>query len=215
MSDKEQVHHAKDIPVTLGMLNQRLNHRLESRYIAPGEKYGDGTMNDNPVSIGMLNKHLNQFRMEPKHTVLKYKKLTEYASAPVRGTEFAAGYDLSSAYDYTVPPHGKELIKTDLALIIPEGHYGRIAPRSGMSWKFHTDIGAGVIDEDYRGNVGIVLFNHSDSPLIVLRKDKVAQLVLERNSTPETEEIVGELPIVLSKNGAVINHAGYGSTDKK
>jgi len=62
-------------------------------------------------------------RLEP---VLKVKRLSENAFLPVRGTLKAAGYDLSSAYSYCIPPRGKELVKTDLAFIIPEGHYGRI-----------------------------------------------------------------------------------------
>ncbi len=47
----------------------------------------------------------------------------------------AAGYDLHSAYDYTVPPKGKQLCFTDLKMEIPQGHYGRVAPRSGLAVK--------------------------------------------------------------------------------
>ena len=46
------------------------------------------------------------------------------------------------------------MVKTDIQIKVPSGTYGRIAPRSGLSWKNHIDIGAGVVDEDYRGNVG-------------------------------------------------------------
>lgn len=55
------------------------------------------------------------------------------------------------------------LVKTDLSIAIPEGYYGRIAPRSSLAWKNHIDVGAGVIDEDYRGPLGVVLFNHGDT----------------------------------------------------
>lgn len=51
-------------------------------------------------------------------------------------------------------------MKTDLAIAIPHGTYARVAPRSGLAVKNFIDTGAGVIDEDYRGNVGVVLFNH-------------------------------------------------------
>ena len=67
-----------------------------------------------------------------------------------------------SAYEYTIPAHGKECIKTDLSIAIPPGTYGRVAPRSGLAAKHFIDTGAGVIDEDYRGNVMVLLFNHSD-----------------------------------------------------
>ena len=50
--------------------------------------------------------------------------------------------------------------------MVPDGTYGRIAPRSGLAWKNHVDVGAGVIDQDYRGNVGVVLFNHAETELV-------------------------------------------------
>jgi len=100
------------------------------------------------------------------HLVLKVKKLSEAAMLPVRASTRAAGYDLFSAHGQTIPPHGKALIKTDLSLAIPAGHYGRIAPRSSLAWKNHIDVGAGVIDEDYRGPLGVVLFNHGKEEFI-------------------------------------------------
>ena len=56
---------------------------------------------------------------------------------------------------------GKQLVKTGLSFAIPAGNYARLAPRSGLAWKNFIDVGAGVIDEDYRGEVCVVLFNHS------------------------------------------------------
>jgi len=67
-----------------------------------------------------------------------------------------------SAYDYTVPSKGKVLAKTDIQIALPHGCYGRIAPRSGLAHKHFIDVGAGVIDEDYRGNVGVILFNFGE-----------------------------------------------------
>lgn len=57
---------------------------------------------------------------------------------------------------------GKELVKTDIQIKVPFGTYGGVAPRSGLTWKNSIDVGAGVIDQVYRGNVIIILFNHSD-----------------------------------------------------
>jgi dUTP pyrophosphatase len=87
------------------------------------------------------------------------KRLSENAKLPTRGSSHAAGYDLYSAQEVTIAAEGKALVKTDIAVAIPEGHYGRVAPRSGLAWKHHIDCGAGVIDRDYRGNVGVILFN--------------------------------------------------------
>ena len=61
--------------------------------------------------------------------VLRVKKLSEFAIIPTRGSEFAAGYDLSSAVETVVPARGKAIVKTDLAIAIPENTYARIAPR--------------------------------------------------------------------------------------
>ena len=66
------------------------------------------------------------------------------------GSQLAAGYDLRSAYDYEIPAHGKQIVKTDLQICVPDGTYGRIAPRSGLAAKNFIDIGAGVVDQDYR-----------------------------------------------------------------
>ena len=67
-----------------------------------------------------------------------------------------------SAQDTYVPARGKAVVKTGLSIAIPAETYARIAPRSGLAVKHFIDTGAGVVDEDYRGEVGVVLFNHSD-----------------------------------------------------
>jgi len=133
------------------------------------------------------------------------KRLSEKAKLPVRGSKQAAGYDLSSAHDVLIPARGKALVKTDLAMIIPEGCYGRIAPRSGLSWKKHLDIGAGVIDRDYRGNVGVVIFNHAETEFQVTTGDRVAQLILERLAEPDVVEVDD---LTETERGC----SGYGST---
>lgn len=66
-----------------------------------------------------------------------------------------------SAHDIVIPAQGKTIVATDIAIAVPEGHYGRVAPRSGLAAKHHLDTGAGVIDADYRGPVGVVMFNFS------------------------------------------------------
>jgi dUTP pyrophosphatase len=116
-------------------------------------------------------------------------RLSPKAIVPERASAGAAGYDLSSAYDYVVPARGKEMIKTNLAIAVPEGTYGRIAPRSGLAWKHSIDVGAGVIDRDYRGNVGVILFNHSGQDFKIAAGDRVAQLILERIAIVPVQEV--------------------------
>ncbi|XP_008479744.2 deoxyuridine 5'-triphosphate nucleotidohydrolase isoform X3 [Diaphorina citri] len=140
--------------------------------------------------------------------VLKFSKVSENAFAPHKGSDKAAGYDLRSAYDYVVPARGKELIKTDISIELPPGCYGRIAPRSGLAWKNHIDVGAGVIDEDYRGNVGVVLFNHSDQDFKVNKGDRIAQLICQRIEYPVLQEVT-------NLNNTERGAGGFGSTGTK
>ncbi|KAE8708616.1 Deoxyuridine 5'-triphosphate nucleotidohydrolase [Hibiscus syriacus] len=122
-------------------------------------------------------------------TLLKVKRLSEKAVLPSRGSALAAGYDLSSATDTKVPARGKTLIPTDLSILVPEGTYGRVAPRSGLAWKHSIDVGAGVIDVDYRGPLGVILFNYSDVGFEVKVGDRIAQLIIEKIFTPDILEV--------------------------
>eukprot|EP01116_Phalansterium_solitarium_P002254 TRINITY_DN12146_c0_g1_i1.p1 TRINITY_DN12146_c0_g1~~TRINITY_DN12146_c0_g1_i1.p1 ORF type:complete len:159 (-),score=23.30 TRINITY_DN12146_c0_g1_i1:123-599(-) len=121
--------------------------------------------------------------------ILRVKKLSENATLPFRASARAAGFDLASAKDYVIPARGKALIATDLSVAIPEEHYGRIAPRSSLAWKSHIDVGAGVIDSDYRGPLGVVLFNHAETDFEVKKGDRVAQLIIEKIAMPEVVEV--------------------------
>ena len=93
-----------------------------------------------------------------------------------------------SAYEYVVPAHGKVVALTDLQIAVPEGCYGRVAPRSGLAAKKFIDVGAGVIDFDYRGNVGVVLFNFGDEDFKVAKGDRIAQLICEKICYPQLKE---------------------------
>uniref|UniRef100_A0A3P9BJ59 Deoxyuridine 5'-triphosphate nucleotidohydrolase n=1 Tax=Maylandia zebra TaxID=106582 RepID=A0A3P9BJ59_9CICH len=120
--------------------------------------------------------------------VLKFAKLSEHATTPTRGSAKAAGYDLYSAYNYSIPPMDKAIVKTDIQIAVPHGYYGRVAPRSGLAAKHFIDVGAGVVDEDYRGNVGVVLFNFGKETFEVKKGDRVAQLVCEKICYPDLVE---------------------------
>ncbi|XP_044048000.1 deoxyuridine 5'-triphosphate nucleotidohydrolase, mitochondrial isoform X1 [Siniperca chuatsi] len=139
--------------------------------------------------------------------VLKFAKLSEHATKPTRGSAKAAGYDLYSAYDYSIGPMDKAIVKTDIQIAVPHGCYGRVAPRSGLAAKNFIDVGAGVVDEDYRGNVGVVLFNFSKDTFEVKKGDRVAQLVCERICYPDLEE---EKTLDETERGA----GGFGSTGR-
>merc|ERR1712216_169876 len=136
---------------------------------------------------------------------LRVKKLSEHATVPVRGSDGAAGYDLSAAYDCVVKAKSKELVKTDLSIAIPKNTYARIAPRSGLAYKKFIDVLAGVVDYDYRGNVGVILANFGDEDFEVKKGDRIAQMILERITTPECVEVED---LEATERGA----GGFGST---
>ncbi|XP_015884627.3 deoxyuridine 5'-triphosphate nucleotidohydrolase-like [Ziziphus jujuba] len=135
----------------------------------------------------------------------RVKLLSDKAVVPSRGSPLSAGYDLSSAAEIKVPARGKALVPTDLSIAVPEGTYARIAPRSGLAWKHTIDVGAGVIDADYRGPVGVILFNHSDVDFEVKVGDRVAQLIIEKIITPEVMEVE-------DLDSTVRGSGGFGST---
>merc|ERR1712172_87216 len=85
------------------------------------------------------------------------------------------------------------------------GTYARIAPRSGLAAKRMLHVGAGVVDADYRGEVGVVLFNHGPEAFEVAPGDRVAQLILEKIAMLQCEEVES---LDCTARGA----GGFGST---
>ncbi|KAL5019961.1 hypothetical protein ScPMuIL_002853 [Solemya velum] len=160
------------------------------------------------MAQGFVESPSKKLRTMPLDSViLRFAKLTENAFSPTRGSKLAAGYDLYSAYDYVVPARGKQIAKTDIQIALPEGCYGRVAPRSGLAAKHFIDVGAGVIDRDYRGNVGVVLFNFGEADFEVKKGDRIAQLLCERIYVPDLQE---DLSLEDTERG----HGGFGSTGK-
>ena len=120
---------------------------------------------------------------------LKVVLTTPDAKMPIRTSCGAAGYDLFSAIDVIIPPKGKAKISTDIKMKIPEGYYGRIAPRSGLAWKKHVAIGGGVIDPDFRGIIHILIFNHAESLLKINKGDRIAQIIITKAIWPTMEQV--------------------------
>jgi len=145
--------------------------------------------------------------IQPPQPSLLIKKLNDKARTPTRGSPFAAGYDMYASEDTVIPKGGKALVETGLSMAVPDGCYGRIAPRSGLASKNFIDTGAGVIDADYRGPVKILLFNHSDVDFEVKEGDRVAQLILERIYTPD-------ILVVESLEESTRGAGGFGSSGR-
>jgi len=136
-----------------------------------------------------------------------FARMNENAQLPVYSSALAAGMDLHSCENIIVPPKGKVLVSTGLKMAIPTGYYGRVAPRSGLAVKNFIDTGAGVIDEDYRGELKVLLFNFGDSEFNVKVGDRIAQLLLEKVMHAEIREVSEEQ---LGKTDRGIG--GFGST---
>ena len=144
--------------------------------------------------------------MKPR--TLLVRRLSAKAQLPTRGSRDSAGWDLCSARDLVIPPNSRDVVDTDLAFVFPPGCYGRIAARSGLAKRSGVDVGAGVVDPDYRGGVAVLLFNHSRHYLHINRGDRIAQLVLERYVDAAMQE-VSDLPPTQRGD------QGFGSTDAK
>ena len=102
------------------------------------------------------------------------------ATMPYKGSPQAAGYDLTSPDEHVLAPGQRKIIPTGLRIICPDGTYGRIAPRSGLAAKHGIDVLAGVVDADYRGEVGVVLINLGEDPVAITRGMRIAQIIFEK-----------------------------------
>lgn len=140
------------------------------------------------------------------YPILKFKKLSADAKAPVRGTPGSSGLDVFTPIDVTVPARGDVLIPLDIAFDIPFGWDLAVYNKSGVSTKKHLSKGAELIDSDYTGNCHIHFFNHSDNDVVFHKGDKISQLVMREvwmGDLEEVEEIVKD-----TERGA----GGFGST---
>jgi dUTP pyrophosphatase len=116
---------------------------------------------------------------------LLFKKLHPEARLPSRGSARAAGLDLCAIERVTLAPGARAAVRTGLAVAIPVGFYGRVAPRSGLAVRYGIDVLAGVIDADYRGEILCALVNLGGEPFEIEPGARVAQLVVEAIATPE------------------------------
>lgn len=138
---------------------------------------------------------------------MQVKLLTENATLPNRGSEVAAGLDLFASEDVEIPPWGQALVSTGIAIALPNGTYGRVAPRSGLSTNEFIDVGAGVIDADYRGEVKVLLRRFSSTPFEIKVGAKIAQLIV---TNIQCCDPILATELVVTTRG----ESGFGSTGK-
>lgn len=159
---------------------------------------------------------INNIKLNKK---LKFRKLFKTSISPTKESEEAAGYDIY-AHSYLdenketvflqnneciIKPFSHCLIKVGISVISPENCYCRVAARSGLALKYGIMIGAGVVDKDYSGEVGVVMFNCNKEPFHVKKGDRIAQIICECIEYPTIEEVT---VINETSRGA----KGFGST---
>jgi|TARA_Y100000361_G_C11157584_1_gene345201 dUTP pyrophosphatase len=128
---------------------------------------------------------------------VNYSQLNKEGKEPFQANESDAGYDLFSTEYITIEPFQRRLVSTGISIEIPEGFYGRIAPRSGLACKKGIDVMAGVIDSGYRGEIKVLLINlnfegynlkpnafeamfGSANKIDIKPGDRIAQLIIEK-----------------------------------
>ncbi|HEY7806164.1 MAG TPA: dUTP diphosphatase [Croceibacterium sp.] len=145
----------------------------------------------------------------PEPVAVQVKRLPhgEGLDLPRYATAGAAGMDVLSAEDVTLAPSARHAVASGLSVAIPPGYEIQVRPRSGLALKHGISVPntPGTIDSDYRGELKVILINHSSEPFEIHRGDRIAQLVLAPVTLAEWEE-VAELDA--TERGA----GGFGST---
>ncbi|OGC11783.1 deoxyuridine 5'-triphosphate nucleotidohydrolase [candidate division WOR-1 bacterium RIFOXYA12_FULL_52_29] len=126
-------------------------------------------------------------------------------------SEHSAGMDLCAAVEkeLIIAPGAWTLVPTGLAIALPEGYEAQVRPRSGLALKQGVSVlnTPGTVDADYRGEVGVILMNHSKQELVIKRGDRIAQMIINKYERIAFEEVT---ELSATDRGA----GGFGSTGK-
>lgn len=118
---------------------------------------------------------------------ISFVRVMDEAIEPTRATQFAAGFDLHATKAFLLKAHSHALIHTGIRVVLPTGTYGRVAGRSGLALTHGLLCGGGVIDPDYTGPIGVILFNTTNVDFQVHTGMRIAQLICERFVNPLVE----------------------------
>ena len=136
------------------------------------------------------------------------------AVLPRYETSGAAGMDLAACLDapLMIAPGGTARVPTGLQIALPPGHEGQVRPRSGLAARHGATVlnAPGTIDEDYRGEVQVLLINHGDKAFTIQSGDRIAQLIVAPVAHVEIETVQDEAALGGTERG----EAGFGSTGR-
>ena len=121
---------------------------------------------------------------EDHHLSFRFVKLSPHAVTPRRATPGAVGYDLFTPISFVLRPKEQSTVFIDIAVQIPDGYYGQIVSKSGITALHEVTVRAGVVDPDYTGNIGVILKNDSKKPFERVVGQPIAQLLFVRVATP-------------------------------
>lgn len=132
---------------------------------------------------------------------------------PTRATTGSAGYDVYANADVVLPANGQVAVPTGIFFTtIPDNHFVAIRSRSGLAFKHGVTAFHGTVDNDYRGEVKVLLFNHSDKEYSVKKGDRVAQFIIMPYGTPDIEWATEQQ---VSESTTERGSGGFGSTGSK
>jgi dUTP pyrophosphatase len=143
---------------------------------------------------------------------LRVYKMRADAVIPRYKTGGAAGMDLAAclASPLTLAPGRTARVPTGLQIALPAGHEGQVRPRSGLAARHGVTVlnAPGTVDEDYRGEVQVLLINHGDKAFTIQSGDRIAQLIVAPVTHVEIETVQGEAALGGTERG----EGGFGST---
>ncbi len=142
--------------------------------------------------------------------VVKVQLISDGARLPVYGSSQAAGADLCACLgnqSLTIEPHRWAMVPTGIAIALPVGYEAQVRPRSGLAAKKGITVlnSPGTVDSDYRGEVKVILINHSDESFVINHGDRIAQMVIARHESASFE-------VVSSLDETERGSGGFGST---
>ena len=111
--------------------------------------------------------------------MIRIKRLHNDAKPPRLGSENAAGLDIHTIESVTIKAGKRALLKTGFAMALPKGFHALIWPRSKLAAKMGLDVLAGVVDNDYRGEIMVSLLNTGEDDVEIQKGDRVAQMIVQ------------------------------------